>query len=72
MSLHVVLRFVCIFVCFLASFLTQCRPLSVSMGNAIKFLKFQITHTPPEMAEDEVSKDLTHSLRHSAYPCQPC
>lgn len=37
------------------SFLTQCRPLSVSMGNAIKYLKLQITHTPPDMAEDRVS-----------------
>ena len=37
------------------SFLTQCRPLSVSMGNAIKYLKLQITHTPPDMAEDQVN-----------------
>ena len=35
--------------------MTQCRPLSVSMGNAIKYLKLQITHTPPDMAEDQVN-----------------
>jgi len=40
------------------SFLTQCRPLSVSMGNAIKYLKLQITHTPPDMAEDQVHRKL--------------
>ena len=45
--------FPCVF--FLSSFLTQCRPLSVSMGNAIKYLKLQITHTPPDMAEDQVN-----------------
>ena len=41
--------------CLFFSFLTQCRPLSVSMGNAIKYLKLQITHTPPDMAEDQVN-----------------
>ncbi|XP_027046644.1 translation initiation factor eIF-2B subunit delta-like isoform X2 [Pocillopora damicornis] len=44
------------------SFLTQCRPLSVSMGNAIKYLKLQITHTPPNMAEDEAKKNLIQSI----------
>lgn len=43
------------YILFLFSFLTQCRPLSVSMGNAIKYLKLQITHTPPNMAEDQVN-----------------
>jgi translation initiation factor 2B subunit (eIF-2B alpha/beta/delta family) len=37
-------------------FLTQCRPLSVSMGNAIKFLKLQITQIPPSMSEKQVSQ----------------
>ena len=37
------------------SFLTQCRPLSVSMGNAIKYLKYHITQTPQEMSDAEVS-----------------
>ena len=41
--------------CLFFSFLTQCRPLSVSMGNAIKYLKLQITHTPPDMVEEKVS-----------------
>ena len=36
-------------------FLTQCRPLSVSMGNAIKYLKLQITQIPPSMSEKQVS-----------------
>jgi len=44
------------------SFLTQCRPLSVSMGNAIKYLKLQITHTPPDMAEDQAKRNLMQSI----------
>ncbi|KAK2138519.1 hypothetical protein NP493_7581g00002 [Ridgeia piscesae] len=36
------------------SFLTQCRPLSVSMGNAIKYVKWHITHIPTEMPDTEV------------------
>lgn len=44
------------------SFLTQCRPLSVSMGNAIKYLKLQITHTPPDMAEDQAKRNLIQSI----------
>lgn len=39
-----------------SSFLAQCRPLSDSMGNAIKYLKHEITHgvvpgTPEEEAK---------------------
>jgi len=42
-------------VCFVVfSFLTQCRNLSVSMGNAIKYLKHQITNIPPHLSEAEV------------------
>eukprot|EP00118_Oscarella_pearsei_P011180 m.73200 g.73200 ORF g.73200 m.73200 type:complete len:75 (+) comp35828_c0_seq2:254-478(+) len=37
------------------SFLSQCRPLSVSMGNAIKHIKLHISTIPPEKPEDEVS-----------------
>ncbi|KAJ7370076.1 Eukaryotic translation initiation factor 2B, subunit 4 delta, 67kDa [Desmophyllum pertusum] len=44
------------------SFLTQCRPLSVSMGNAIKYLKLQITHTPPDMAEDQAKRNLSQCI----------
>ncbi|CAH3020931.1 unnamed protein product [Porites evermanni] len=36
------------------SFLTQCRPRSVSMGNAIKFLKLEITHSSPDMPEEQI------------------
>ena len=37
------------------SFLEQCRPLSVSMGNAIKAVKHEITHEiPNDMNEDDV------------------
>ncbi|KAI0228007.1 Translation initiation factor eIF-2B subunit delta [Lamellibrachia satsuma] len=41
------------------SFLTQCRPLSVSMGNAIKYVKWQITHMPTEMS-DAKAKELLY------------
>lgn len=39
----------------LCSFLNQCRPLSASMGNAIKFLKKEISGLPSAMREEEVS-----------------
>ncbi|XP_073245771.1 translation initiation factor eIF2B subunit delta-like isoform X1 [Porites lutea] len=44
------------------SFLTQCRPLSVSMGNAIKYLKLQITHSPPDMPEEQAKGNLIKSI----------
>ena len=44
-----------LFTIYIYSFLTQCRPLSVSMGNAIKYLKLQITQTPPNTPEKQVS-----------------
>ncbi|KAK4825030.1 hypothetical protein QYF61_023034 [Mycteria americana] len=37
------------------SFLNQCRPLSASMGNAIKFLKKEISCLPDTLREEEVS-----------------
>eukprot|EP00118_Oscarella_pearsei_P011181 m.73224 g.73224 ORF g.73224 m.73224 type:complete len:499 (+) comp35828_c0_seq9:28-1524(+) len=40
------------------SFLSQCRPLSVSMGNAIKHIKLHISTIPPEKPEDEAKEDL--------------
>ena len=37
------------------NFLTHCRPLSVSMGNAIKHLKREISKIAPDLSETEVS-----------------
>ena len=39
-----------------SSFLAQCRPLSISMGNAIKELKQIIAHFPNDITESEVTK----------------
>ncbi|XP_047145211.1 translation initiation factor eIF2B subunit delta isoform X1 [Hydra vulgaris] len=44
------------------SFLSQCRHLSVSMGNAIKYLKQQITNTPHDLLESEAKQRLTESI----------
>ncbi|KAK3589225.1 hypothetical protein CHS0354_020086 [Potamilus streckersoni] len=41
------------------SFLNQCRPLSVSMGTAIKYLKWQITNIPGDM-NDVKAKELLY------------
>lgn len=41
--------------CFYFSFLNQCRPLSASMGNAIKYIKKEISNIPSNCKEDEVS-----------------
>ncbi|XP_076437743.1 translation initiation factor eIF2B subunit delta-like [Babylonia areolata] len=46
----------------LIAFINQCRPLSVSMGNAIKFLKWKISHIPPSMPELEAKRVLTESI----------
>ncbi|XP_071954451.1 translation initiation factor eIF2B subunit delta-like [Antedon mediterranea] len=40
------------------SFLNQCRPKSVSMGNAIKNLKMQITHIPSDMSDTKAKEEL--------------
>ena len=40
------------------NFLKQCRPISVSMGNAIRHLKRQITTTPSEYSDTEAKKYL--------------
>ncbi|XP_075703545.1 translation initiation factor eIF2B subunit delta [Rhinoderma darwinii] len=40
------------------SFLTQCRPLSVSMGNAIKYIKKEISNISRQMGEEEAKKQL--------------
>ena len=43
---------------FMFSFLKLSRPLSVSMGNAIKWLKVSITKLPGDISEAEVSLDM--------------
>jgi len=44
------------------SFLTQCRHLSVSMGNAIKYLKTQINQSPIDKSEEEAKELLIESI----------
>ncbi|XP_019853510.1 PREDICTED: translation initiation factor eIF-2B subunit delta-like [Amphimedon queenslandica] len=50
------------------SFLISSRPLSVSMGNAIKWLKLKITkiqpNTPENEAKQELCKDIDEYLQH--------
>ncbi|XP_060556077.1 translation initiation factor eIF-2B subunit delta-like [Ruditapes philippinarum] len=40
------------------SFLNQCRPLSVSMGNAIKYVKWHIAHTSGTLTDREAKQQL--------------
>ncbi|KAF4070810.1 hypothetical protein AMELA_G00277880 [Ameiurus melas] len=40
------------------SFLNQCRPLSASMGNAIKYIKKEISNIPNQCKEEEAKKKL--------------
>ncbi|XP_060084034.1 translation initiation factor eIF-2B subunit delta-like [Ylistrum balloti] len=44
------------------SFLNQCRLISVSMGNAIKYLKWNISHIPRESTEIEAKKALADCI----------
>lgn len=44
------------------NFLKQCRPLSVSMGNAIRFLKRQITNISPKLNDTEAKKELHEQI----------
>ena len=39
------------------------------MGNAIKYLKLQITHTPPDMPEDEVGCRMVLELELAVSLC---
>uniref|UniRef100_W5LJ47 Translation initiation factor eIF2B subunit delta n=1 Tax=Astyanax mexicanus TaxID=7994 RepID=W5LJ47_ASTMX len=39
-------------------FLNQCRPLSASMGNAIKYIKKEISNIPSQCKEEEAKKKL--------------
>ncbi|XP_043963329.1 translation initiation factor eIF-2B subunit delta isoform X3 [Gambusia affinis] len=40
------------------SFLNQCRPLSASMGNAIKYVKKEISNIPSQCKEEEAKRKL--------------
>lgn len=44
------------------SFLNECRPLSISMGNAIRFLKNRITRLPPALSESEAKGTLQSDI----------
>lgn len=43
--------------------LVQARPMAISMGNAIRYLKWEISHIPPDMQDDDVS-NATSTLHH--------
>jgi len=49
-----ILCLISLYFSFCFSFLNQCRPLSVSMGNAIKYVKWQIAHTPGSLMDSQV------------------
>ena len=44
------------------SFFTECRPLSISMGNAIKFLKNRIAKLPDGLSESEKKSSLQSDI----------
>ncbi|KAJ6796057.1 translation initiation factor eIF-2B subunit delta-like [Iris pallida] len=44
------------------SFFTECRPLSISMGNAIKFLKNRIANLPDNLSESEKKSNLLEEI----------
>ncbi|KAG6415667.1 hypothetical protein SASPL_123081 [Salvia splendens] len=44
------------------SFLIECRPLSISMGNAIRFLKRRITSLPLNLSESEAITSLVSDI----------
>ncbi|NXT03190.1 EI2BD factor, partial [Jacana jacana] len=44
------------------SFLNQCRPLSASMGNAIKFLKKEISCLPDTLREEEAKEKMQDTI----------
>ncbi|XP_038679842.1 probable translation initiation factor eIF-2B subunit delta [Tripterygium wilfordii] len=46
------------------SFLIECRPLSMSMGNAIRFLKSRIAKLPLDLAESEAKAALCSEIDH--------
>ncbi|PWA62070.1 nagB/RpiA/CoA transferase-like superfamily protein [Artemisia annua] len=46
------------------SFLIECRPLSISMGNAIKFVKTRIANLPLTLSESEAKANLLSEINH--------
>ncbi|XP_023655246.1 translation initiation factor eIF2B subunit delta [Paramormyrops kingsleyae] len=44
------------------SFLSQCRPLSASMGNAIKYIKKEISNIPNSLREEEAKSHLQNCI----------
>ncbi|XP_013874934.1 translation initiation factor eIF2B subunit delta isoform X3 [Austrofundulus limnaeus] len=44
------------------SFLNQCRPLSASMGNAIKFVKKEISNIPTQCKEEEAKSKILNCI----------
>jgi translation initiation factor eIF-2B subunit delta len=44
------------------SFLNECRPMSVSMGNAVKYLKHQITHSSSSQSDDKARESLQSDI----------
>ncbi|KAM8725825.1 translation initiation factor eIF2B subunit delta [Acanthopagrus schlegelii] len=44
------------------SFLNQCRPLSASMGNAIKYIKKEISNIPSQCKEEEAKRKLLNCI----------
>ncbi|KZV45594.1 translation initiation factor eIF-2B subunit delta [Dorcoceras hygrometricum] len=46
------------------SFLIECRPLSISMGNAIRFLKTRIAKLPLSLSESEAKASLISDIEH--------
>ncbi|CAN4079564.1 unnamed protein product [Withania somnifera] len=46
------------------SFLIECRPLSISMGNAIRFLKTRIAKLPLTLSESEAKATLVKDIDH--------
>ncbi|KAM3860945.1 translation initiation factor eIF2B subunit delta [Diretmus argenteus] len=44
------------------SFLNQCRPLSASMGNAIKYIKKEISNIPNQCKEEEAKSKLQNCI----------
>ncbi|XP_046691700.1 translation initiation factor eIF-2B subunit delta isoform X2 [Silurus meridionalis] len=48
------------------SFLNQCRPLSASMGNAIKYIKKEISNIPNQCKEEEAKKKLLSCIDNYA------
>ena len=44
------------------SYLTECRPMSVSMRNAIKFVKLTISNLDPSLTEKEAKEEIAEQI----------